>query len=167
LINFTKNQKYELSQTLGDLLLANHASVASVESCTGGGLAYALTEVAGSSQWFNQSWVTYSNHAKHSMVGVDTTTLDKYGAVSEEVVIEMSEKGAILAAADFCVSISGIAGPGGGTIQKPVGLVWFAIAGKSLAKTITFNRRFTGDRTQVREQAIVLALKKLIQCLAN
>lgn len=156
-----------MAQTLGELLLANQATVATVESCTGGGLAYSITEVAGSSQWFNQSWVSYSNHAKHALVGVDIATLDTFGAVSEQVVIEMAEKGASLADADFCVAISGIAGPSGGTQTKPVGLVWFAIAGKGLEKTLTFNRRFTGDRKLVREQAIVLALKKLIQCLAN
>ena len=156
-----------MAQTLGELLLANHASVATVESCTGGGLAYSITEVAGSSQWFNQSWVTYSNIAKHALVGVKLATLDKYGAVSEEVVVEMAEKGASLANANFCIAISGVAGPGGGTESKPVGLVWFAIGGKGLKKTITFNRRFTGDRAQVREQAIVLALTKLIQCLAT
>lgn len=167
MIDFSIKQKNELAHTLGELLLANQANVATVESCTGGGLAYSITEVAGSSQWFNQSWVTYSNQAKHALVGVDTATLDTYGAVSEYVVIEMAEKGARLADADFCVAISGIAGPGGGTEDKPVGLVWFAIAGKAVENTITFNRRFTGDRAQVREQAIVLALKKLIQCLAN
>lgn len=167
LINFTINQKTELAQTLGELLLANHATVATVESCTGGGLAYAITEVAGSSQWFNQSWVTYSNLAKYSLVGVGQATLDKNGAVSEEVVVEMAEKGAHIADADFCIAISGVAGPSGGTETKPVGLVWFAIGGRGLKKTITFNRRFSGDRALVREQAIVLALTKLIQCLAN
>ena len=167
LINFTINQKKELAQTLGELLLANHASVATVESCTGGGLAYAITEVEGSSQWFNQSWVTYSNLAKQTLVNVNDATLNQYGAVSEEVVIEMAEKGANIASADFCAAISGVAGPGGGTESKPVGLVWFAIGGKGLKNTITSNRRFSGDRALVREQAIVLALTKLIQCLAN
>jgi nicotinamide-nucleotide amidase len=167
LINFTLNQKNELAKTLGELLLAQSATVTSIESCTGGGLACAITEIAGSSQWFNQSWVTYSNAAKHSLVGVNKYTLDTYGAVSEQVVIEMAEKGAVLAQADFAVSISGVAGPDGGTPNRPVGFVWFAIAGPGVAKTITFNRRFTGNRTQVREQAVVLALQKLIQCLAD
>jgi nicotinamide-nucleotide amidase len=167
LINFTINQKKELASTLGEFLLASNASVATVESCTGGGLACAITEVAGSSQWFNQSWVTYSNHAKHSLVGVDQKVLDTFGAVSEQVVRQMAEKGAVLANADLCISISGVAGPGGGTEAKPVGLVWFAIAGSAIEHTYTFNRRFTGDRAQVREQAVVLALKKLNQCLAD
>jgi nicotinamide-nucleotide amidase len=165
LINFTLNQKNELAQALGDLLIAHNATVASVESCTGGGVAYAFTEVPGSSAWFEQSWVTYSNEAKHKMVGVQLVTLNNYGAVSEEVVIEMAQGGAKLANADYCVAISGVAGPGGGTTDKPVGLVWFAIAGPK--QTITFNRRFSGDRHLVREQAIVVSLEKLIQGLAN
>lgn len=167
MINFTISQKKELATRLGKLLLANNASVAAVESCTGGGLASAITDIAGSSQWFNQSWVTYSNSAKHALVGVDLDTLSSFGAVSEQVVTQMAEKGAMLANANLCVSISGVAGPGGGTDDKPVGFVWFAIAGSNMNPTYTFNRRFTGDRSQVREQAVVLALKKLIQCLAD
>jgi nicotinamide-nucleotide amidase len=167
LINFTINQKKELAATLGESLLAKNATVATVESCTGGGVATAITEIAGSSQWFNQAWVTYSNDAKHSLVGVDADVLDSFGAVSQQVVIQMAEKGAALAKADLCISISGVAGPGGGSEDKPVGLVWFAIAGSGIKTTYSFNRRFTGDRSQVREQAIVLALKKLVQCLAD
>jgi nicotinamide-nucleotide amidase len=165
LINFSLDQKNELAQTLGDLLLARGVTVASVESCTGGGVAYAITEIAGSSAWFNQSWVTYSNAAKRNMVGVKEDTLSRFGAVSCEVVIEMAEGGKQSANADYCVSISGVAGPGGGTDSKPVGLVWFAIAGPQ--GTTTFNRRFSGDRQLVREQAIVLSLEKLIQGLAD
>ncbi len=203
------SKKNDLAQHLGDLLLARNETVATVESCTGGGLAYAITEVAGSSQWFNQSWVTYSNQAKHALVGVSQQTLDTYGAVSEQVVIEMATLAAVKANADLCIAVSGIAGPSGGTKDKPVGLVWFAIAGnalsalqiksQTLAKTvenkvavnsatnsiparevksssimdndsnnvITFYRRFSGDRKQVREQAIILGLEKLIQCLTN
>ena len=167
MINFTISQKKELATRLGELLLANNASVATVESCTGGGLASAITDIAGSSKWFHQSWVTYSNNAKHALVGVEQDALSTFGAVSEQVVTQMAEKGALLANANLCVSISGVAGPGGGTDDKPVGFVWFAIAGSSMNTTYTFNRRFTGDRSQVREQAVVLALKKLIQCLAD
>ena len=147
--------------------MEKNATVASVESCTGGALASAVTDIAGSSQWFNQSWVTYSNQAKHELVGVEYLTLDKYGAVSQQVVEQMAEKGALLAKADLCIAISGIAGPGGGTADKPVGFVWFAIAGAAMNNTLTFSRRFSGDRTQVREQAVVLGLTNLIQCLAD
>jgi len=165
LINFRLNQKNELAQALGELLLERNATVATVESCTGGGVAFALTDVAGSSAWFEQSWVTYSNRAKHQMVGVQQSTLAEFGAVSKQVVIEMAEGGARIANAEYCVAISGVAGPGGGTADKPVGLVWFAIAGPT--GTISFNRRFSGDRQLIREQAIALSLEKLIQSLVN
>ena len=165
MINFKLNQKIELAQALGDLLLQRNATVSAVESCTGGGVAFALTEIAGSSAWFEQSWVTYSNKAKQQLVGVKAATLEAFGAVSENVVIEMAEGGARAAKADYCVAISGVAGPGGGTRDKPVGLVWFAIAGPK--NTSTFYRRFTGDRHLIREQAIALSLEKLIQSLAD
>jgi nicotinamide-nucleotide amidase len=178
-----------LARSLGTELLATNKKVASVESCTGGGVAYAITEVAGSSQWFEKSWVTYSNQAKHEEVGVKLATLTKYGAVSSEVVLEMAEGGLIKSGADLCVSISGIAGPGGGSATKPVGLVWFAIAAmqdgknpqnakivnslnhnvvhKPAIHTRCFSRCFSGDRHLVREQAISLALKELIVSLVN
>ncbi|GAC29827.1 CinA family protein [Brumicola pallidula] len=181
-----------LARTLGEELLAKDKKVASVESCTGGGVAFAITEVAGSSQWFEKSWVTYSNQAKNEEVGVSVATLATFGAVSSEVVREMAEGGLHKSGADLCVSISGIAGPGGGTASKPVGLVWFAIAVMSrgvdpeLVKKIDtlhsknaankpsnqihtrcFSRCFSGDRQQVREQAINLALKELIISLVN
>ena len=99
------------------------------------------------------------------MVGVQQSTLAEFGAVSKQVVIEMAEGGARIANAEYCVAISGVAGPGGGTADKPVGLVWFAIAGPT--GTISFNRRFSGDRQLIREQAIALSLEKLIQSLVN
>lgn len=167
MINFSLQNKTALAEQLGRLLIAKQATVATVESCTSGGLAYAITEVAGSSQWFNQSWVTYSNYSKHDLVGVDQDMLEEHGAVSQQVAMQMAEKGATKANADICVAISGIAGPGGGTVNKPVGFVWFAIAGPLLNQAISFNRRFSGDRTEVREQAIVLGLEKLIECLAE
>ena len=167
MINFSLNKKHELAQQLGLALLESEATVASVESCTGGGFAYAITEVAGSSQWFNQSWVTYSNAAKEKLVNVPAQILDENGAVSEPVVKRMAENGAKLANADYCVAISGVAGPSGGTEQKPVGLVWFASSGPGVIQTLTFSRRFSGDRKEVREQAIVVAFEKLISCLTN
>ncbi|MBT1450675.1 nicotinamide-nucleotide amidohydrolase family protein [Glaciecola sp. XM2] len=161
MLNTQLKTKFQLAQQLGDALLAQNASVCTVESCTGGGVAFAITDIAGSSHWMNQSWVTYSNEAKSQLVGVDAEVLTQFGAVSQEVVSQMARGGRARAKADYAVSISGIAGPGGGSEDKPVGLVWFAIdceAGLS-----TFSRCFSGDRQQVREQAIVLALEKLIQ----
>jgi nicotinamide-nucleotide amidase len=189
--NLTIKSVSELAHKLGDELLAKDKKVASVESCTGGGVAFAITDVAGSSQWFEKSWVTYSNQAKNEEVGVNLATLAEFGAVSSQVVREMAEGGLHKSGADLCVSISGIAGPGGGTVSKPVGLVWFAIALKSNSKpeqvntigtlhsnssankhsnnihTRCFSRCFSGDRRQVREQAINLALKELIVSLVN
>jgi nicotinamide-nucleotide amidase len=190
--NLTIKSVSELARKLGDELLAKDKKVASVESCTGGGVAFAITGVPGSSQWFEKSWVTYSNQAKHEEVGVNLASLAEFGAVSSKVVREMAEGGLHKSGADLCVSISGVAGPGGGTVSKPVGLVWFAIALKSnevkpeqvntidtlhsngLANkhsnqihTRCFSRCFSGDRQQVREQAINLALKELIVSLVN
>ncbi len=165
MINFSTSKKLELAQQLGSILGEMSASVTTVESCTGGGVAQAITEVPGSSGWFHQAWVTYSNDAKQQMVGVQASTLEQYGAVSEEVVIEMAQGGLKKAGADYCVSISGVAGPDGGTKEKPVGLVWFAIASKQ--DIVTFKRGFSGDRLLVREQAIAVCLEKLIESIAN
>jgi len=161
LINFSSERKFVLAKQLGEVLLAGKLSATTIESCTGGGLAHAITSAAGSSEWFHQAWVTYSNCAKHELVGVSDTTLLEHGAVSEEVVIEMAEGGKRIAKADLALSISGIAGPTGGSLTKPVGLVWFALATKN--NTTTFYRKFSGDRELVREQAIVLGLEKLIE----
>lgn len=149
-----------LAKQLGEVLHAGNYTATTVESCTGGGVAHAITSIAGSSGWFQQAWVTYSNDAKHQLVGVNQHTLNEFGAVSEQVVVEMAQGGRHLAKADFSLSISGIAGPSGGTASKPVGLVWFAVASET--KTETFYRRFSGNRDLVREQAIVLGLEKLI-----
>ena len=165
MLNEQLKNKYALCVRLGELLNEQGASVCTVESCTGGGLAFAITDIAGSSSWINQSWVTYSNQAKEDLVGVSSQTLEKNGAVSQEVVTEMSQGGRARAKADYCVAISGIAGPGGGTKEKPIGLVWFAI--DTPHKTLSFNRCFSGDRQLVREQAIVLALEKLISCIVS
>lgn len=165
MLNAQLKNKYRLAEQLGQVLLNAKSSVCTVESCTGGGLAFAITDVPGSSSWLNQSWVTYSNQAKSDLVGVSKTTLDTHGAVSEEVVTEMAKGGRQRADADFAVAISGVAGPGGGSKTKPVGLVWFAI--DTLSNTHTFKRCFSGDRQQVREQAIVLALEKLISCIVK
>jgi nicotinamide-nucleotide amidase len=190
--NLTIKSAIELARKLGDELLAKDKKVASVESCTGGGVAFALTDVAGSSQWFEKSWVTYSNQAKHEEVGVNLATLSEFGAVSSQVVREMAEGGLHKSGADLCVSISGIAGPGGGTVSKPVGLVWFAIAVRSnkvnsdkvnaidiphlkglvnkhnnQIHTRCFSRCFSGNRQQIREQAINLTLKELSVSLVN
>ncbi|WP_395344589.1 CinA family protein [Ningiella sp. W23] len=160
---YAVNKKYALARALGNALLAKNATVCTVESCTGGGIAFAITDVAGSSAWINQSWVTYSNHAKHDLVGVNMQTLEQHGAVSEEVVREMAEGGRKAAHADYSVAVSGIAGPSGGSADKPVGLVHFAIASEE--SVIHFKRIFSGNRQEIRDKAIIHALEKLNACL--
>lgn len=147
----------KLSQKLGRLLLENHHCLASAESCTGGGVATAITEISGSSQWFDRAFVTYSNEAKIEMLNVQGATLEQHGAVSEETVIEMVQGALKASRATLAVSISGIAGPGGGSEAKPVGTVCFAWASLDGWKKVE-TMHFLGDRAQVREQAVYHAL---------
>jgi nicotinamide-nucleotide amidase len=134
-----------------------------VESCTGGYVAKLLTDIAGSSAWFDGGWVTYSNDAKQRDVGVLAATLDAHGAVSEAVVREMASGGLARAGADRAVAISGVAGPGGGTARNPVGSVWFAVAVKT-AGGIAIDARHAqleGDRDAIRRGAAAIALEML------
>ena len=149
-----------LAQQLGDALLRNKASVTTAESCTGGGVASAITEIAGSSQWFNRGFVTYANQAKHDMLNVPEALLDGQGAVSEDVVRAMVAGAAHAAEADYAVAISGIAGPGGGTEAKPVGTVWFAwLSPEGISSK---EHRFIGDRKSVREQAVKISIEEML-----
>lgn len=155
----------QLANQLGQELMRRKYTVSCAESCTGGGIAYAITDIAGSSAWFNQGYVVYSNVAKHNLLGVSDDLLQKFGAVSEQVVLEMAKAAADGAKADIAVAVSGIAGPDGGSELKPVGTVCFGFAGTALAKDLAFTQHFNGNREQVREQTIVVALEKLIQGL--
>jgi nicotinamide-nucleotide amidase len=154
--------KYMNSQlkALAQLCIANNIRVATAESCTGGMVSAAITDLAGSSQWFDAGFVTYSNEAKMAMLGVKLATLAEHGAVSELVVSEMALGAVNNSKAQFAVSISGIAGPGGGTKDKPVGTVCFAVADahNSQAETCVF----TGDRAAVRLAACERALTLLL-----
>jgi len=150
----------EIAYRCGMALLQRGLQVATAESCTGGGIAEAITRVDGSSGWFGQGWVTYSNAAKVAQLGVPQRLLDRHGAVSREVVIAMAEGARQRAGADWGVAVSGIAGPGGGSPEKPVGTVWLAWANRD--ETHVQRQIFTGDRAQVREQTVVLALEELI-----
>ena len=138
--------------------------LATAESCTGGWVAKKITDLAGSSSIFDRGFVTYSNNAKHEMLDVSLTTLSEYGAVSEAVAIEMVVGALIFSHADIAISITGIAGPGGGTIDKPVGMVcfaWIKRGEKALAKTIMFD----GDRDKVRNQAVEASLNGIIELI--
>ena len=154
----------KLSADLG-VLLAKHGHIlTTAESCTGGGVVAAITDISGSSGWLDRAFVTYSNEAKIEMLGVQASTLEAYGAVSEPVVIEMVQGAIKNSNATIGVSISGIAGPGGGRDEKPVGTVCFAFADKHdwlFVETM----HFSGDRAEVRQQAVMHALTRLHQHL--
>ncbi|WP_314420981.1 nicotinamide-nucleotide amidase [Pseudescherichia vulneris] len=158
----TDSELMQLSERIGQALKARGATVTTAESCTGGWVAKAITDIAGSSAWFERGFVTYSNEAKAQMIGVKPETLAQHGAVSEPVVVEMAI-GAIKAArATYAVSISGIAGPDGGSENKPVGTVWFGFA-SAAGEGITRRECFVGDRENVRRQATAYALQTLWQ----
>ena len=131
------------------------------ESCTGGGISAALTDVAGSSAWFDRGFVTYSNQAKRDMLGVEDATLTEFGAVSRETATEMAVGALANSAADLSVAVTGIAGPGGGTADKPVGMVWIAWA--SAARVEAICEHFAGNRAAVRAATVDAALRGLLQ----
>lgn len=150
----------QLSHQVGVALGQLGATLTTAESCTGGWIAKVITDVSGSSAWFERGFVTYSNEAKHQMIGVDSGTLETHGAVSEAVVREMAQGALYAAAADYAVAVSGIAGPNGGSAEKPVGTVWFGFASKKEG-TVAHHQCFDGDRDSVRRQATEYALQTL------
>jgi nicotinamide-nucleotide amidase len=145
---------------LGDRLRARRWRLATAESCTGGLLAAACTSIAGSSDWFERGWVTYSNEAKSELLDVPPALVAAHGAVSEEVVRAMAEGVLRAAPAQLAIAVTGIAGPGGGTAAKPVGLVW--IAWGSASGVQTERMQLAGDRAAVREQTVRIALQRLL-----
>jgi nicotinamide-nucleotide amidase len=165
----TQRRIVELAEAVGRALLARRLSLATAESCTAGGVAYAVTQVAGSSQWFDRGFVTYSNAAKRQVLGVSATELRLYGAVSEPVARAMARGALVASDAQMAVGITGIAGPGGGSEDKPVGLVCFSWALRRAGelRLRTESRRLSGDRAAVRSQAIIVALEGLLQVLAE
>lgn len=161
-----------LSSQIGEMLQQLGWTVTTAESCTGGGIATALTEVAGSSAYFNGALVTYSNEIKHQWLGVSQETLETHGAVSESTVEQMAQGALTEAQANMAIAVSGIAGPGGGTEFKPVGTVWIAIAfmnSISSAKTTVWSHRFLfeGDRKSIRESTVEASLIKACEILAE
>ena len=146
-------------QNLASNLSTQNLKVTCAESCTGGLLAANLTRLPGSSAWFDMGFVTYSNEAKQQMLNVNPSTLAHYGAVSEEVVREMALGALISSKADYALSISGIAGPTGGSEDKPVGLVWFGLASKK--RIWAESKHFNGERDQIRAQAVQYAIQLL------
>jgi len=153
---------YDLAQQVGHHFLAEHKWLCTAESCTGGWLGKVLTDVAGSSAWYERGFITYTNQAKQDLLAVDSELLAEHGAVSEETAKAMAQGALKNSLADQTVAITGIAGPGGGTDSKPVGLVWFAWADKNNSSVRAESVVFEGEREAVRRQAVMFALKNLI-----
>ncbi|GAA6154058.1 CinA family protein [Pseudoteredinibacter isoporae] len=151
---------HDLANSLGEALKEKDLRICCAESCTGGGIASALTDIAGSSAWFEYGFVTYANSAKTDLLGVPDALLQAHGAVSQEVVGAMAQGALQKASADIALATSGIAGPGGGTASKPVGTVWFAWAWQEQGQLECHSecRVFEGDRQAVRAQAVEHAL---------
>ncbi len=158
---------HQLARALVDELTAANKAVSTAESCTGGWIAKAVTDIPGSSVVFGYGIVCYSNGAKESMLGVQNKTLDEHGSVSEPAVTEMVEGVINLSGSDIAVAVSGIAGPGGGTKEKPAGTVWFAWAVRDHGKvrTETSCEHFDGDRELVRELTVAHALQGVLDRL--
>ena len=155
-----------LVKNISLLLGQRNRNVSTVESCTGGGIAHVLTGIAGSSQWFEYGFVTYSNAAKTALVGVSPELLSRYGAVSIEVAEAMAAGGRRVSGSDYAVSVTGIAGPGGGSVEKPVGTICFGWAGPE-NRNCTDQQWFDGDRESVRSQSVYHSLSMLLDGLEN
>lgn len=152
-----------LAEEIGLLLQAHGQRVTVAESCTGGLICGAITDIAGSSGWFERGYVVYSNDAKQQMLGVPQALLEEYGAVSGPVVESMARQARETARADWALAVSGIAGPGGGSAEKPVGLVWFAWIGPGVARSESCI--FSGDRAAVRAQTVQHSLERLLDLI--
>jgi len=158
----------KLARALVEELTAAGKAVSTAESCSGGWVAKAITDISGSSAVFHYGIVSYSNGAKESLLGVHNETLEQHGAVSEAVVIEMAEGVLNLSGSDIAVAVSGIAGPTGGSEQKPVGTVWFAwtVREGSKLRSTTSCEHFDGDRDLIRELTVVYALQGVRERIA-
>ena len=155
---------YALATALGRAALERGVRIATAESCTGGLVAAAITAVAGSSDWFDRGFVTYADTAKIDCLGVPAATLSRFGAVSEEVALAMAQGALRDGAAQWSVAVTGIAGPSGGTPDKPVGTVCFAWAGPNAAQAC--RTLLPGDRARVRRESVRVALEGLLKRLA-
>jgi nicotinamide-nucleotide amidase len=153
-----------LAAQVGESLKAHGLMLATAESCTGGGVAQAITDVAGSSAWFERGFITYSNLSKQQMLGVSIATLDRYGAVSEMTVREMVAGALQHSAAQVALAVSGIAGPDGGTVDKPVGTVWFAWGVKNRT-CVAHLHHLGGNRAEVRVQSVRIVLQGVVDLL--
>jgi nicotinamide-nucleotide amidase len=153
----------KLAARLGRRLKARGAKLVTAESCTGGWVAQTVTSIAGSSDWFERGFVTYSNASKRELLGVRQPTLKKHGAVSEETAREMARGALARSKGTVALAVTGVAGPGGGSRDKPVGMVCFAWA--SSEEVTAETKRFSGDRESVRRQSVIYALEGLLKSL--
>lgn len=153
-----ESELFKLAEQLGRLLKASGKTIATAESCTGGWIAQTITEIPGSSVWFDRGFVTYSNAAKVQMLGISVQLLEDYGAVSAEAATAMAAAALTHSNADIAVAVTGIAGPDGGTQEKPVGTVFIAWAHKSGAAKVV-KKQFSGNRRQIREQTVKSAIE--------
>lgn len=154
----------QLATQLGAALKSHGYMLATAESCTGGGVASAVTEIAGSSAWFDRGFVTYSNQSKMDMLQVSSETLEQFGAVSEATVREMVSGALRQSQAQIALAVSGVAGPGGGTVEKPVGTIWFAWGLKDDVIVARLHQ-LAGNRAQIREQSVRIALQGVLEIL--
>jgi nicotinamide-nucleotide amidase len=154
-----------LATEIGELLLAKNRVLCLAESCTGGLASGLITEIPGSSAWFDSGLVVYSNQAKQDLLNVSAESLHQYGAVSEEVAIEMAIGALNQGRANVAASVTGIAGPDGGSKEKPIGTVCFAWSGNGIASTST-TKHFSGNRQNIREQSILTLLNGIKQALS-
>ena len=156
-----------LAAIVGRLLKVKGEKLVTAESCTGGGVAWAMTAIAGSSEWFERGFVTYSNEAKLELLKVSAATLASHGAVSEETAREMALGALGASPGTVSVSVTGVAGPGGGSRAKPVGTVCFAWARSGEAVPRSETRRFPGDRVSIRAQSVIRALQGVVELLED
>ena len=156
---------HQLAERLGETLKSYSKTMSTAESCTGGGIAKYITDIPGSSEWFDSGYVSYSNAAKQRMFGVRAETLAQFGAVSEQVVIEMVEGVVKVSGVDIGVAVSGVAGPGGGSDDKPVGTVWVAWHVNGVTETHRY--LFFGNREEIRNLTIEAAMSGIIRRLSD
>jgi nicotinamide-nucleotide amidase len=154
-----------LTKTLAEILLSRSWTVSLAESCTGGLVCATLTELSGSSEWFERGYITYSNEAKSECLDVPAEVIEAHGAVSEAVAKAMAEGARINSGSNVAISITGVAGPSGGSVEKPVGTVCFGWATDN--QTLTKTMHFEGDRQMIRKQSTEFALAELISLLRN
>lgn len=154
----------DLVEQVSKVLRDRKMKLVTAESCTGGMIAAALTDLAGSSDVFDRGFVTYSNEAKQDHLGVSTKTLNEFGAVSSQTAKAMAQGALNASNADIAISVTGIAGPGGGSEEKPVGLVYMGLA--SGESTLSFKHQFEGDRASIRAQSVDTALTHILESLS-